>query len=207
MIPNLIKNRSSGEQEEIPLVLWDDARLLKAFVTSENNEALRMIIERYGPMVMTICKRATIQHVDAEDAFQATFLILVQRARKIRKQKSLAGWLFKVARRTAVRARQRQQNKRELTVLSDHEPISNQNLFAEIAQEFEAEQIDIVLAGLPEKYRDPLVMFHYQQMSVSEICEAMNSTQGSIEGLLKRGPPTPMYHSPKPTDPARTCAL
>ena len=187
MIPNLIKKRSSGEQEEIPLVMWDDTQLLKAFVASENSEALRVIIERYGPMVMTICQRATAQHVDAEDAFQATFLILVQRARKIRKHKSLAGWLFQVARRTAVRARQRQQNKRELTVLSDHEPISNQNLFAEIAQEFEAEQIDIVLAGLPEKYRDPLVMFHYQQMSVSEICEAMNSTQGSIEGLLKRG--------------------
>ncbi len=187
MIPNPIKKRSSGKQEEIPLVQWDDARLLKSFVVSGNREALRVIIERYGAMVMTICKRATAQHADAEDAFQATFLILVQRAGKIRKQKSLAGWLFQVARRTAVRARQRQRNRRELTVFSDQEPISNQNLFAEIAQEFEAEQIDIVLAGLPEKYRDPLVMFHFQQMSVSEICEAMNSTQGSVEGLLKRG--------------------
>src|SRR5262245_37883665 len=82
-----------------------DGALLGAFLTCNDQAAFEALVRRHGPMIMRICLR-TLRHVqDAEDALQATFLVLARRAASIRKRESLAGWLHGVAHRMAAQAR------------------------------------------------------------------------------------------------------
>ncbi len=99
-------------------VLWtsgtltglSDAQLLGQFAESRNRDAtsesaFRELVNRHGPMVMGVCRQILRRPHDADDAFQATFLVLVRKARSIRVGDSLAPWLYGVAYRTAHRAR------------------------------------------------------------------------------------------------------
>jgi DNA-directed RNA polymerase specialized sigma24 family protein len=82
-----------------------DSQLLDRFVHQQNEAAFATLVERHGPMVMGICRRILCNSHDAEDAFQATFLILVRRARDIGQPDRLANWLYGVAYRTAARSK------------------------------------------------------------------------------------------------------
>ena len=86
-----------------------DRELLERFVEATDEVAFTVLIERHGPMVLGVCRRALANFHDAEDACQATFLVLTRRAGSIRKQESLASWLYGVAQRIAVKARARRQ--------------------------------------------------------------------------------------------------
>ena len=72
----------------------NDAVLLERFVRSRDEAAFELLIWRHGPMVLSLCQRLLHNEQDAEDAFQATFLILVRKARTIGKREALAGWLY-----------------------------------------------------------------------------------------------------------------
>ena len=85
-----------------------DRQLLERFLTADHAEAeaaFTFLVERHGPMVLQVCREVLDNSHDAQDAFQATFLVLLGRARAIRKRDSLASWLFGVAMRVARRAR------------------------------------------------------------------------------------------------------
>lgn len=82
-----------------------DRELLAAFATRNDHAAFTMLVKRHGPMVMGICRRVLHHLHDAEDAFQATFLLLARQSASIRKQESLASWLHGVAYRMAHRAK------------------------------------------------------------------------------------------------------
>src|SRR5262245_52807351 len=82
-----------------------DEELLSRFVTHRDEAAFEGLLRRHGPMVLGVCRRMLRQAQDAEDAFQATFLVLVRRAGSIRRPERLANWLYGVALRTAARAR------------------------------------------------------------------------------------------------------
>src|SRR5205814_6651075 len=82
-----------------------DAALLERFAVSRDEAAFEVLVWRHGPMVLGVCRRALGKHHDAEDAMQATFLALARQAGSIGKRASLAGWLYRVAYRTALRAR------------------------------------------------------------------------------------------------------
>src|SRR5437660_793433 len=82
-----------------------DGELLGRFLASRDEGAFAALVKRHGPMVLGVCRRALRSHQDAEDALQATFVVLVRKAGTIRHTESLAGWLYGVARRTAARAR------------------------------------------------------------------------------------------------------
>src|SRR5712671_3925221 len=82
-----------------------DAQLLDQFVTRRDELAFEVLLWRHGTMVLDVCRRLLHHEQDAEDAFQATFLILVRKADTIGKRESVGSWLYKVAYRVACAAR------------------------------------------------------------------------------------------------------
>ena len=87
---------------------WSDGDLLDRFLSSEDearHAAFEVLVVRHGPMVLDVCRNVLKDHHDAEDAFQATFLVLAKQARSIRRRGSVGSWLFGVATRVASRAR------------------------------------------------------------------------------------------------------
>src|SRR5262245_12262237 len=84
-----------------PRTVFSDAQLLMRFCATGEETAFHAIVERHGPAVRQLCRRLLIDHADAEDAFQGTFLILARKAHAIRKHESVGSWLYGVAYRLA----------------------------------------------------------------------------------------------------------
>src|SRR5262249_28073299 len=82
-----------------------DGQLLESFVRQRDENALAALVRRHGPMVWAVCRRMLGRHHDAEDAFQATFLVFVRKAAAVRHKELVANWLHGVAHRTALKAR------------------------------------------------------------------------------------------------------
>src|SRR5208282_1800058 len=82
-----------------------DRELLDQFVEECNERVFESLVRRHGGMVFGVCRRILGNHQDAEEAFQATFLVLAKKARSISRRELLANWLFGVARRTALKAK------------------------------------------------------------------------------------------------------
>src|SRR6476619_7214687 len=78
-----------------PLDAQPDAKLIALYISGRNPDAFALLVRRHGPMVLGVCRRALGNTLDADDAFQATFLALAKNARRV--SSSLPGWLFRVA--------------------------------------------------------------------------------------------------------------
>src|SRR5437879_5221798 len=104
-----------------------DSQLLERFTVRHEEAVFETLIKRHGPVVLGVCQRVLNHEQDAEDAFQATFLVLARRAGSIRKQASLGSWLFGVARRIAGKARSqaaaRQDRERRAVNMPSKEPL------------------------------------------------------------------------------------
>ena len=101
-----------------------DGQLLESFVRRREAAALEALVRRHGPMVWGVCRRILHNHHDAEDAFQATFLVLVRKAATVRPRKMVGNWLYGVARQTALKARatRAKRQTRERQVMDMPEP-------------------------------------------------------------------------------------
>src|SRR5262249_38894633 len=130
-----------------------DAPLLRAFEATRNDDAFEELVRRHGPMVLATCRRALCNPDDADDAFQAVFLVLARKANTVRG--NLAGWLYAVSVRTArgVRIMRERRGKHETRasarIASAVLPRSDHDLAAVIDEE---------LARLPEHYREAVVL-------------------------------------------------
>src|SRR2546423_14946298 len=82
-----------------------DTELLESFLTRRDETAFEALLRRHGPMVLGVCRRVLRHAQDAEDAFQATFLVLARKAGALRSRELLGNWLYGVAHRTAMKAR------------------------------------------------------------------------------------------------------
>src|SRR5437763_5669831 len=133
-----------------------DADLLERFTRQRDEAAFELLLWRHGPMVLSLCERLLPQPQDAEDAFQATFLVLVRKARAISKRESLASWLYKVAYRIACRARPRGLAVSNHTEIVANAPAADEH--SEVIWRDLRSMLDQELARLPESYRRPVVL-------------------------------------------------
>jgi RNA polymerase sigma factor (sigma-70 family) len=133
-----------------------DEELLAWVVQRHEEAAFAALVRRHGPMVLSVPRRLPRHSHDAEEAFQATFLVLAQKAHRLRRPELLANWLYGVAYRTALHAQQRAARRRE------REREAAKMIAPSSDPESESEELrsilDEELHRLPEKYRAPLVL-------------------------------------------------
>jgi len=168
-----------------------DEELLGRFVKRRDDEAeaaFAALVERYGPMVLGVCRRVLGNRHEAEDAFQATFLVLARKASSIARPEQLANWLFGVARRAALDARARalRGKARERRV--------HMNSQAEIKQAGDDQPdvdelraiLDEELARLPERYRGALVLCELDGLTRRAAAARLGIPEGTLSSRLSR---------------------
>jgi RNA polymerase sigma factor (sigma-70 family) len=161
-----------------------DGHLLDRFVAAKDEGAFEGLMHRHGPMVLAVCQRVLSSPHDVEDAFQATFLVLVQKADSIRKQESIASWLFGVANKVAARLREKAANRR-----LHHGPLV-ETIPADAARPERDEtawKIHEALDCLPPKFRAPLVLYYLEGKTQDETAKELGWTAGMVKGRLERG--------------------
>jgi RNA polymerase sigma factor (sigma-70 family) len=161
-----------------------DGELLRAFLESGHEPAFEEIVRRHGPMVLGVCRRSLGSLPDAEDAFQATFLLLLRRASSVRKESSLAGWLHGVARRVAADARRasrrRQHHERQAPVGGPPNPADRAAL-REVCLILEEE-----VSRLPATAREPFVLCCLEGLSCAEVAGRLSLNEPAVRNRLSR---------------------
>src|SRR5688572_26318693 len=109
----VLLERMNGRLSHAAPLGGSDGQLLDRFVSTREEGAFVALLQRYGPMVLHVCQRVLPEMHDAEDAFQATFLLLVKKAASIRKSESVASWLHGTAYRLAVHLRRQSARRKE----------------------------------------------------------------------------------------------
>jgi RNA polymerase sigma factor (sigma-70 family) len=164
---------------------WTDGQLLDVYVHSREEEAFAALLHRHGPMVWGVCRRVLGNEGDAEDAFQATFLVLVRKAASIVPREQIANWLYGVARQTAVKARAMAVRR-----------MAREKLVKDMPEVAAEEQnglddwlplLDQVLGRLPEKYRTAIVLCDLQGKSYKEAAGELGCPEGTLAARLARG--------------------
>lgn len=178
------ESRGATVTAGVKLFQPSDAELLRRFLKREE-AAFRELVERHGSMVYGVAIRLVRDHHIAEDVFQATFLLLAQRAGRIRQMNSVSAWLHGVARHVARRALQRQQRVRHLG--AHDEAATTSTPLDHISSVFNQQVLDEELSRLPASYRDPIVLHFLEGLTYEETAQSLGTTLGSIEGRLKRG--------------------
>jgi RNA polymerase sigma factor (sigma-70 family) len=162
-----------------------DAELLGRFVRNGSEDAFGMLVRRHGRLVWGVCRRVLYREQDAEDAFQATFVVLANKAASLRHPEMLGSWLFGVARRIALKARSRDKSFASLegvTPLSgDADPL------AAISARELLDILDEELARLPDRLRAPLILCCLEGKTRDEAAELLGWSVGSVKGRLERG--------------------
>ena len=164
-----------------------DGQLLDRFVGRRDEaaeEAFAMLVQRHGPMVMGVCRRLLNHAHDAEDAFQATFLVLARKAATITRRETLASWLYGVALRTAKDARGRAARRRareERVTVADHVDPEDGDSINELRSILDAE-----LARLPEPFRLVVLLCELEGLSRHEASCRLGIPEGTLSSRLAR---------------------
>src|SRR4051812_8828735 len=156
-----------------------DADLLRRFAHHRDDDAFAHLLARHGPLVYAACRRLLPDPLDVEDAFQATFLVLVRRA-DAAAGRPLGPWLHRVAVWTARNLRRRNAARLAVTVpLGEH---------AATPQAADARMdVDAALAALPRKYRVPVVLCHLQGWTRGELAALLGCPESTASSLVGRG--------------------
>ncbi|HEY7308498.1 MAG TPA: sigma-70 family RNA polymerase sigma factor [Gemmataceae bacterium] len=162
-----------------------DAELLSRFVGRRDEAAFESLLRRHGPMVLRVARRVLDNDADAEDVFQATFLLLARRASTIRKRESVASWLHSVAYRLAVSMRSKRR-KRQATEKRAAEARPTETPSASAWSELEG-TLHEALAQLPAKYRTPLVYCYLEGWTQEEVARDLGVPLGTLRSWVARG--------------------
>src|SRR5262245_7356088 len=162
-----------------------DARLLERFAADRDEVAFAALLQRHGPLVWGVCLRVLRHSQDAEDAFQATFLVLARKAGTIRRRGSVGGWLYEVAYHIAARAKADAARRRT------HESRAAALARTAVTDEPERRELgpvlDDELARLPEGCRLPLVLCYLEGKTHAEAARELGCPPGSMSKRLARG--------------------
>jgi RNA polymerase sigma factor (sigma-70 family) len=161
-----------------------DAELLGRFVDRRDAAGFEALVRRHGPMVLGVCRRLLRNDADADDAFQATFLVLVKKATSVVPRAQVGNWLYGVAYQTAVRARalaaRRHARERQVAEMPPVEA-PPQDLWDDLQP-----LLDRELSGLPDRYRVPIVLCDLQGKSRKEAARQLGWPEGTVSGRLSR---------------------
>jgi RNA polymerase sigma factor (sigma-70 family) len=164
-----------------------DAQLLGRFTKAGEEAAFTALLERHGRLVWSVCRHVLRHEQDAEDAFQATFLVLSRKAASIRKSESLASWLHGVAYRVALKARTRAQ-QRDRRDRSFQQALAQHELASSVPTEAALREVQAILDDevrlLPEKLRAPFVLCCLEGRSKTEAARELGWKEGTVSGRL-----------------------
>jgi len=161
-----------------------DATLLQRFVSQHNEAAFESLMRRHGPMVIGVCRRVLNNHQEAEDACQATFLLLVQKGASIRRPERLASWLYGVAYRVAARARAKAAQCGRCDMHFTDLPVPDGN--AEVAWCELRAVLDEEMSRLPEQHRLPLILCYLEGKTQAEAAQQLGWSSGSMSRRLSQ---------------------
>jgi RNA polymerase sigma factor (sigma-70 family) len=168
-----------------PAAAPSDGQLLARFLRRRDEAAFAALVERHGRVVLGVCRRLLPQQHDADDVFQATFLILARRAASLDRRGSLANWLYTVAYRLALNVRtesaRRRAREREVGEMRTGEVPGASDVADAVGV------LDEELHALPEKYRAPLLLCYLQGKTNVEAARELGWRPGSMSRRLARG--------------------
>jgi RNA polymerase sigma factor (sigma-70 family) len=174
----------SSFQTSVDTVLTD-GQLLDRFLHERDEAAFASLVQRHAAMVLAVARKVLHDTHDCEDVFQATFLVLAKKAAAIRRRRALGGWLYQVAFRLALKAKddktRRQIRERKVVEMAqtvdESRPVECDELREVLAQE---------LSGLPEKYRAPMVLHYLEGRTKNETAHQLGWSSGTVSGRLAR---------------------
>jgi RNA polymerase sigma factor (sigma-70 family) len=180
MVRHLKRAAFLGEQKVL-----SDGQLLQSFLSGRDEAAFEILVKRHGPMVLGVCKRVIGNLHDAQDAFQAVFLVLAKKAAAIVPRELVGNWLYGVAYRTALHARAKlcRRRARELQVKDMPHPTALPNFdLLDLHQALDQE-----LTKLPEKYRVPIVLCDLEGRSRKDVAGQLQIPEGTLSSRLTTG--------------------
>jgi RNA polymerase sigma factor (sigma-70 family) len=173
-----------GSVGSLPLEQRADGELLDCFVTAHDERAFAALLQRYSSLVYGVCARLLQNSHDAEDAFQATFLVLARKAASLDGQGPLGNWLYTVAFRTATKARAAKAKRRS------HERHAQETPMAYPTNGSEWEELrpvlDEELHRLPKKYRSVLILCYFEGKTHQEAARQLGWPSGSLSRRMQR---------------------
>jgi RNA polymerase sigma factor (sigma-70 family) len=168
-----------------------DAHLLEAFTRAGQEAAFDQLVRRHGRLVWSVCRRVLRDPHDAEDAFQATFLVLARKASSIRKQSSVGSWLHGVAYRLSSRMRHRLEHRHRHerpgpAETQDEQTDSSREPVQELSLREALAILDEEVDRLPEKFRAPVVLYYLQGKTNEEAARELRCPAGTLKSRLLR---------------------
>jgi RNA polymerase sigma factor (sigma-70 family) len=159
-----------------------DGELVNRFLSHQDDAAIAALVRRHGPMVWGVCRRLLRSHHDAEDAFQATFLVLVRKAATLPNRETVGNWLYGVAHQTAVRMRamvaKRGVRERQVTVMPEP-ATAEQYVWNDLAP-----VIDEELSRLPDKYRVLILLCDLEGVTRKDVARRLDIPEGTVASRL-----------------------
>ncbi|MGE3821425.1 MAG: sigma-70 family RNA polymerase sigma factor [Isosphaeraceae bacterium] len=160
-----------------------EGALLDRFIRQGDTEAF---VVRHGPMVLAVCRGFLHNHEDVEDAFQATFLVHSRKASVLRKREAVGPWLYGVAFKVATRARARAYSRPSVSIPLENLSARDESPEVGIDREEAARLLHEELARLPEAYRAPVVLCHFEGLTHDEAADRLRWPVGTVRGRLAR---------------------
>ena len=161
-----------------------DGELLECYITRQDEAAFEALVRRHGPMVLGVCRRILRNDADADDAFQATFLVLVRKAASVRPRGMLSNWLYGVAHNTALKAKAMNHKRRAKEKEAGSMP--KLEVGEEVWRQVQA-LLDEEMGRLPDKYRVPIVLCDLEGKTIKEAARHLTWPQGTLATRLAQG--------------------